>query len=33
VEKGGIELGKGERALDLEREARGERRGTEVGED
>jgi len=33
VEKGGIELGKGGRALDLEREVRGGRRGTKVGED
>ena len=33
MEKGGIELGKGGRALDLEREVRGGRRGTEVGED
>jgi hypothetical protein len=33
VEEGEIELGKGERALDLEREVRGGRRGTEVRED
>ena len=33
MEKGGIELGKGGRALDLEKEVRGGRRGTEVGED
>ena len=33
MEKGGIELGKGGRALDLEKEVRGERRGSEVRED
>jgi hypothetical protein len=33
MEKGDIELGKGERALDLERERGQRRRGPEVGED
>ena len=33
MEKDGIELGMGGGALDLEREVRGGRRGTEVGED
>ena len=33
MEKGGIRLGKGGRALALEREVRGGRRGTKVGED